>query len=76
MEYLINSIPLKEELFAIACFKEYALNRNICQIHFIYTRHGFKCSSKINTVPIEEYLATTTFVKKETLYSEGNYSRN
>ena len=29
---------------------QYALNKNICQIHCIYTIHGCKCSSKINSI--------------------------
>ena len=59
----IMTIPLKY-MAAFAPLKlQYALNKNICQIHCIYTIHGCKCSSKINTVSIKEWMAETTFVK-------------
>ena len=43
---------------------QYPLSRNICQIHCVYTIHDCKSSSKINTVPINECMATNTFVKQ------------
>ena len=42
---------------------QYALNRNTCQIHCIYTIYGCKCCSKINTVSIKEWMAATNFLK-------------
>ena len=54
-KYMAVSAPLK---------LQYALNKNNCQIHCIYTIHGCKRSSKINTVSIEEWMTATTFMKK------------
>ena len=54
-KYMAASAPLK---------LQYTLNKNNCQIHCIYTIHGCKCSSKINTVSIEEWMTTTTFMRK------------
>ena len=49
---------------ASASFKlQYALGRNICQIHCIYTIYGCNCSSRTDTVSIEDWMTTTTFVK-------------
>ena len=42
---------------------QYVLNRNICQIHCVYTTHGCNCCSKIKTVSINEWMAATNFVK-------------
>ena len=41
--------------------QKYALNRNICQIHFIYTTYEYKCSSKKQRIHWE-WLAATAFV--------------
>ena len=54
LKYIVASAPLK---------LQYALNRYICQIHCIYTIHGYKCCSKINTGSIKEWIAATNFVK-------------
>ena len=53
LKCITASAPLKQQ---------HALNRNICQIHCIYT---FMVASALlqNTVSIEEWLAATTFVK-------------
>ena len=52
----IMMVPFKC-MAASAPFKlQYALNRNICQIHCIYTIHGCKCCSKIK-------MAGTNFMK-------------
>ena len=46
----IMAVPLSC-MAAYASLKlQYALNRNICQIHCICTIHGCKCCSETNTV--------------------------
>ena len=46
----IMAVPLNC-MAAYASLKlQYALNRNICQIHCICTIHGCKCCSETNTV--------------------------
>ena len=42
---------------------EFALNTNICQIQCIYTIHGCKYCSEINTVSAKEWMAATNFGK-------------
>ena len=54
LKYMASSAPLK---------LQYALNRNICQIHCIYVIHVCKCSPKINTVSKKERMAAATSVK-------------
>ena len=49
------TVPLK--CMASAALKlQYALNRNICQTHCIYTIHGCNCCSEINTASIKEWI--------------------
>ena len=59
----IMTVPLKYMAASASLKLQYSLNRNTCQVHCIYTIHGCKCSSKINTVFIKEWMAATTFVK-------------
>ena len=43
--------------------QKYVLNTNICQLHGIDIVNGYQCSSKINTVPTEKWMAAATFMK-------------
>ena len=60
---IIMTVPLKYMAASVPLKLQYVVNSNICQIRGIYTIHGWKCSSKINTVSINEWMVTTTFVK-------------
>ena len=59
----IMVVPLKCMAACAPLKLQYALNRNICQIHCIYAIHGCKCCSEINTVSVKEWMAATNFVK-------------
>ena len=60
----IMTVPLKCMAASASLNSQYALNRNICQMHCKYAIHGCKCCSEINTVSITEWMATTSFVKE------------
>ena len=57
------TLPLKSMVASAPLKLQYALNRDICQIHCIYTINGGKCFSKIITVSIKEWIAATNLVK-------------
>ena len=59
----IMAVPLKCKATFTPLKLQYPLNRNICQTHCIYTIHGCKCCSEINTVSVKEWMAATNFVK-------------
>ena len=59
----IMAVPLKCMTAYVSLKLEYALNRNIFQIHCLYTVPGRKCCSEINSASAKEWMAATNFVK-------------
>ena len=59
----IMAVPLKCIAACAPLKLQYALSRNICQIHCIYTIHGCNCCSEISTVSIKEWITAANFVK-------------